>query len=133
MDKISSTLLSDTLNLVQLARETARLRGSQKQVERMSPVVDQLRTLVTREQETRPPAAPGILGQSDFQTLLAASQTRSTGSVTASSPTDRTQVVTAMSAGGMNELDIARQMGMPRDEVQMILNLGNSSATGAKR
>ncbi len=35
MEKIQNNLLSDTLNLVQLARETARIRGSQQQAENL--------------------------------------------------------------------------------------------------
>ena len=39
----------------------------------------------------------------------------------------RRQVVKAMEAGGMSDVDIARQMGMTRDEVRMILSLNQSN------
>ena len=50
MEKIQNNLLSDTYNLVQLARETARIKGSQQQADKLAPVVSQLKTLVTQQQ-----------------------------------------------------------------------------------
>ncbi len=70
MERIQNNLLSDTLNLVQLARETARIRGSQQQAEKLAPVVSQLKTLVTQQNETQSTQPTGILAQDDFQSLL---------------------------------------------------------------
>jgi hypothetical protein len=36
---------------------------------------------------------------------------------------ERNKVVAAMAEGGMSDLDIARQMGMTRDEIKLILNV----------
>jgi DNA-binding transcriptional regulator LsrR (DeoR family) len=33
-----------------------------------------------------------------------------------------------MAAGGMQDLDIARQLGVSRDEVRMVINLANSNS-----
>ncbi|GAP22496.1 DUF6115 domain-containing protein [Leptolinea tardivitalis] len=126
MDGIQNNLLSDTLNLVQLARETARIRGSQKQADKLTPVVSQLKTLVTQQRETAPAEATGILAQDDFQSLLSASKRTTAGST--GDARERNQVIVAMASGGMTDVDIARQMGMPRDEVRMVVNLANSTS-----
>jgi hypothetical protein len=137
LDRIQSNLLNDTLNLVQLARETARMQGSNSKAEKLNPVVNQLQTLVTNEQTRMPGEPTGIMAQTDFQTLLAVPQAKTSEST---SPTlnERNQVISSLALGGMNEVDIARQMGMTRDEVRMFLNLnpGNTngmSATSARR
>jgi transcriptional regulator with GAF, ATPase, and Fis domain len=134
MDKISPTLLNDTLKLVQLARETAKLKGSQQQAEKLEPVVEKLQTLVNKDKIAKPPAPTGILGQSDFQAMLnvtrskPAVQTASTQSASTQSTSsieDRNRMVGAMTSGGMNDVDIARQLGMTRDEVRMVVNMSN--------
>jgi len=132
MTKITPTLLNDTLSLVQLARETALAGGKADQAKRLSPVVDDLRTLVTQAREpqsARPAAAPtGILAQDDFRTLLAASSKQVSHPIAANTGSsgdavERNQIVSAMSSGGMSDLDIARQMGITREEVQLILSI----------
>jgi hypothetical protein len=126
MEKIQNNLLSDTLNLVQLARETARIRGSQQQAEKLTPVVSQLKTLVNQQRETSPAQATGIMAQDDFQSLLSVQMKSGTDSV--SDARERNQVIVSMASGGMNDVDIARQMGMPRDEIRMVVNLANSTS-----
>jgi hypothetical protein len=126
MESIQNNLLSDTLNLVQLARETARIRGSQQQAEKLSPVVSQLKTLVTQQNETVPTQPTGILAQDDFRSLM--SVEKKSGSNQVSDARERNQVILAMASGGMGDVDIARQMGMPRDEIRMVVNLANSSS-----
>ncbi|MHC1782803.1 MAG: hypothetical protein AB9891_08620 [Anaerolineaceae bacterium] len=129
MDRIQSNLLNDTLNLVQLARETARMQGSQSKAEKLSPLVNQLQTLVTNEQTRRPAEASGIMAQTDFKELLEVTQVKSNQS-TSATVNERNQIISSMALGGMNDIDIARQMGMTRDEIRMFLNLnsGNASA-----
>jgi hypothetical protein len=133
MDKISPTLLNDTLKLVQLARETARAQGSNQQAEKLEPVVEKLQNLVN-DKTSKPAASQGLMGQSDFQILLNASQNKSseqqTQAVSTSSVEDRNHMVSAMASGGMSDVDIARQFGMTREEVKMILNLAD---LGSKR
>ncbi len=126
MERIQNNLLNDTLNLVQLARETARIRGSQQQAEKLSPVVSQLKTLVTQQSSTASTEPTGILAQDDFQSLL--SIEKKTGSSQITDSRERNQVILAMASGGMADVDIARQMGMPRDEVRMVVNLANSNS-----
>jgi len=126
MERIQNNLLNDTYNLVQMARETAKLRGSQQQAEKLSPVVDQLKTLVARQKETSPGQPVGILAQDDFRSLMAVQKKNNVESVTNSQ--ERNQVITAMASGGMQDIDIARQMGMTRDEVRMVMNLAGSNS-----
>jgi transcriptional regulator with GAF, ATPase, and Fis domain len=124
MEKINANLLNDTLNLVQLARETARLKGSRSQAERLEPVVQKLQTIVANENSPKPTASNGVLGQGDFQTLLSAVQNKSPLPQN-NGIEDRNRMVNAMATGGMNDVDVARQLGMTRDEVRMVLNLAN--------
>jgi hypothetical protein len=126
MERIQNNLLSDTYNLVQLARETARIKGSQQQADRLSPVVSQLKTLVNQQQEVTQTKPTGILAQDDFQSLLNVEKKSNSSSL--SDARERNQVIVAMSSGGMADVDIARQMGMPRDEVRMVVNLANSGS-----
>lgn len=126
MERIQNNLLSDTYNLVQLARETARLKGSQQTADKLTPVVSQLKDLVSQQQAPVSTAPTGIMAQDDFQSLLNVEKKSSSSSI--SDARERNQVIVAMASGGMSEVDIARQMGMPRDEVRMVVNLANSTS-----
>jgi hypothetical protein len=159
MTRITSGLLSDTLNLVQLARETALQQGKQDQAKRLSPVVDNLRTMVNTTRQPQAPAKPtGMMAQDDFMTLLAASQNQSVRStapqtfsspapassttstppvspvnnIQASSALERNRVIVAMSGGSMSDMDIARQMGMTREEVRLVLNISQRTKTSSE-
>lgn len=126
MDKIERTspnLLSDTLNLVQIARESALQRGIKKQADQLEPVVEQLQSLVQKETSSAEPS--GIMAQDDFKTLLDVSNSTTDQATKTTSAGERNQMVSAMSAGGMSDLEIARQLGMTRDEVKLVINLSN--------
>jgi hypothetical protein len=129
MNSIPRVSLEDTLNLIQLARETALSKGQQQQAERMSSVADQMRTLVTNTRQasaSKKTDAAGVLGQSDFKKLMGASQAKETAqkdSVSSTTIIDRNRLVNAMSASGMSDLEIARQFGISRDEVRLVINL----------
>lgn len=132
MDKISPVLLRDTLNLIQLARETARLQGIDNQAEKLEPVVDKLKGLVENkpaEPTTLQSSSPGILGQSDFELLLSASRSESKTNTT-QEVNDRNRMVQAMVAGGMGEIEVARQLGISRGEVKTIISLQQGKAIG---
>ncbi len=152
MNNVSSVLLSDTLKLIQLARETARIQGQPEQAEKLKPVVDQLKTLaegsnrtnaMTNTTKTPPPSAPAsgsILAQDDFKTLLAAVQKHqnqppqsvSPAALRPTSSLERNQIVVSMASGGMNALEIARQMGMTIDEVNLVIRLHQKSTESRK-
>lgn len=124
MTRIGPALLKDTLDLVALARETARLRGDLNKVERLAPVEVTLRNMVTSSQANKPTAANiGVLAQDGFQTLLAASRSQPSNTEQTSATIERHQIVNAMSSSGMADVDIARHMGMTRDEVRLILRV----------
>ena len=132
MEKINPTLLNDTLRLVQLARETAKLKGSNTQAEKFGPVVDQLQTIVNKDNNHHVDSSDGILGQADFKTMFNATQNKLSGQTTVSSSSieDRNRIVGSMASGGMNDMEIAQKFGMTRDEVRMVINLSNA---GIKR
>lgn len=140
-------LLNDTYHLVQLARESALAQGKQTQASKLSPVVEDLKTLVSggqsgQQTSTTSSAAPsqktessaaitpaqpsGVMAQSDFQTLLnAAKSVPTNGRVSASNNiSERNQMVRSMAASNMMDVDIARRMGMTREEVKLILSVG---------
>ncbi len=129
MNRISPDLLYDTLNLVQLARETALARGNKAQAERLAPVAENLRDLVgTARQSQAPAAGSGQMAQPDFRTLLNAIQTTPAANTTpTTSGLERNQIISAMSEAGMAEIDIARQMGITREEVRLIASLGKTN------
>jgi hypothetical protein len=116
MNKIQPDLLSNTLNLIQLARETAAARGATAQAEKLAPVVANLTEIITS------PASTGQMGQSDFQTLMQASEKRQVGP-SPEAALQRNGIVNAMAEAGMNVTDIARQMGMSQEEVHLVLDL----------
>jgi hypothetical protein len=141
MTRINSGLLSDTLNLVQLARETALAKGKQAQAERLSPVVDELKTLATVKRDVLAAGPSSVMAQSDFRTLLAASgnsptqplqQAQSTQSPLSVGGSERNRMVLAMAAGNMREMDIARQLGMAQDEVRMVISASQKARVGVE-
>lgn len=132
-------LLNDTYQLVQLARESALAQGKQAQVNKLSPVVEDLKSLVNNKKETGsstsvnsvsnksiPASSGGMMVQNDFQTLLNAAKSvtspQNVGS--SSSITEKNQMVRSMAAGNMMDVDIARSMGMTREEVRLIISVG---------
>lgn len=131
MTKITSGLLNDTLNLIQLARETALRSGRQAQASRFAPVEQNLQKAVTTARENRV-AAPsqGVMGQKDFKTLLNLSQNGGSHQASSMQIGERNQMVRAMASGGMSDLDIARQLGMTRQEVRLVVSVQRQMAYG---
>jgi transcriptional regulator with GAF, ATPase, and Fis domain len=119
-------LLHDTLSLVQLARESALAQGKESQAGKLTPVVDDLKNIVQNSNQPKIQApVSGVMVQSDFQKLLDAAKTVP-GSQKIPSMTniaERNQMVRAMTASNMLDVDIARQLGMTREEVRMITSL----------
>ena len=119
-------LLQDTYDLVQLARETALAQGKASQASKLTPVVDDLKDLVKTSNQPKAVASPAeVFGQSDFQTLLNAAKAvpGSQRSMNITNVAERNQMVRAMTASNMLDVDIARQLGMTREEVRMITSL----------
>lgn len=147
MSIITDNLLNDTLTLLQLAKETAQIRGQTKQADLLTPVADDLQSLVTSANQTKSTthvssspkieANTELLGQEDFKTLLSVVQNKESSTSNQvsdifTSPTnDRNHIISAMVQGGMSILDISRQMGMTRDEVQMFISMTNPTQSSA--
>jgi|WetSurMetagenome_2_1015567.scaffolds.fasta_scaffold69678_2 hypothetical protein len=132
MEKINNSLLNDTLKLMQLAREAARQQGVKDQANRLDPVIDRLQTLASPNQETTNESPTGILAQSDFKMLMQVIGNDQEKRSSSPNLQERNKMVNSMSAGGMSELDIAKYLGVSRDEVRTILNL-SSIGFGEKR
>ncbi len=138
MSNISRVSLEDSLYVIQLARETALAQNRPAQAKRMAPVVDEMRSLVSMPQSTAIPPSTGVMGQSDFKTLLNVTQSRVNQTPTvdsASSIMDRNRLIGAMSEANMTDVDIARQFSITREEVQLVLNVqqNNKSYGGSLR
>ena len=127
-NNIPKVSLEDSLYVLQLARETALAKNHQAQANRMMPVVEEMRGLVTNSYQAQTTAAPstGVMGQSDFKALLDVAKTRTNQPATAdsaSSVIERNRLIGAMSEANMSDIDIARQFSVSREEVQLILNV----------
>jgi len=128
-NNIPKISLEDSLYVLQLARETALAQNRQAQAKRMSPVVEEMRGLIANSPQgaTATPPSTGVMGQSDFKTLLNISQARvvnQTQSVESTqSALERNRLIGAMAEANMSDVDIARQFSMTREEVQLVLNI----------
>ena len=125
MTSIPRVSLEDSLYVLQLARETALSQNRQTQAKRMTPLVEEMRGLVANPPQTMTPPSTGVMGQTDFKTLLnisqeKASQGQSTDSI--SSVLERNRLIGAMSEANMSDVDIARQFSMSREEIQLVLS-----------
>ena len=135
MTDIPKVSLEDTLYVVQLMRETALAQGRQAQASRLNPVMEKMQGLVANANQTQSGTAPasGIVGQADFKKLLETVQAKGQVSQTAgdsiSTVTERNRLITAMADANMSETDIARQLGMTRGEVQLIINVQQKNQT----
>ena len=76
-NNIPRVSLKDSLYVLQLARETALAQNRKAQAERMMPVVDEIRGLVTKTYQAQTPPSTGVMGQADFKALLGLAQSRS--------------------------------------------------------
>lgn len=141
MNNIPNISLEDTYNLIQLMRETALARGQTDQAEKLSPVMNEMRELVKTNHSTASSSAAspagatsapsGMMAQSDFQKLLEISKGKSTVesvSDPVSAVIERNRLVNAMSSANMSDLEIAKQLGMTREEVNLVLNTTPKSA-----
>ncbi len=123
---IPKVSLEDSLYVLQLAREAALAKNRQAQVNRMNPVVEEMRGLVANSYQT-PSATPsnGVMGQSDFKALLNVAQSRPSqpAAINATqSVMERNRMIGAMAQANMSDVEIARQFSMSREEVQLILS-----------
>lgn len=130
MTNIPRVSLEDSLCVIQLARETALAQNRQTQAKRMAPLVEEMRGLVANPPQaavgSATPPSTGVMGQSDFQTLLNVSQAKMHQSQTVESTAsvlERNRLIGAMSEANMSDVDIARQFSMTREEVQLALEV----------
>jgi hypothetical protein len=138
MSNIPKVSLEDSLYVIQLARETALAQNRQAQALRMAPVVEEMRSLVSSPtKSTSTPPSTGVMGQSDFKTLLNVTQSRVNQTLTTVDSTasimDRNRLIGAMSEANMSDVDIARQFSITREEVQLVLNVQQNNKSYGDR
>ena len=137
MSNIPKVSLEDSLYVLQLARETALAQNRQAQAKRMMPLVDEMQSLVSNPpQPSAIPPSTGVMGQSDFKTLLTVTQSRVNQTATVDSTAaimDRNRLIGAMSEANMSDVDIARQFSITRDEVQLVLNIQQNNKSYGDR
>jgi DNA-binding NarL/FixJ family response regulator len=127
---INTNLLSDTLNVVQIAQETALRKGNEVQANKMQPVVDKLRSILTQERSAAPIEPSSVMKESSFRTLMSLKEQKQDGNISSNLPVEeKHKIVSALASGGMSETDIAKQLGVARDEVRMIVNLSEMNST----
>jgi hypothetical protein len=134
MNETPRISLVDTLNVIQLARETALSQGNVEQADRFRPVVNEIRNLVTqtRKASLDSQTTAGLMGQDDFKCLLAVAQSQplSQSADFSQSVADRNQMILAMSAANMSDLEIARQMEITREEINLVLKVHGQGKDG---
>jgi hypothetical protein len=134
MNDIPQVSLFDTINVIQLARETALAKGNEAQAKRLVPVVNGLQQLVTQSQTvtSKPSPDSGIVGREDFSNILNAVQSTSSSnfSLPSQNVVERNQMIQSMAAADMTDLEIAKQMGMSREEVNLIVSVSERSNSG---
>jgi hypothetical protein len=113
------TMLNDTLYLFSMARETARLQGSTAQVDRLTPVVEGLREIVSSTKTSQSEVSNSSMNQDGIRELLTFLQ-GSNAEAGRHEPENRSVMISAMLAGGMPEIEVARQLGVSHEEVRII-------------
>lgn len=132
MSETPLDIISQTMRILQLAHEGALAKGQQDKAQQLSQALSEFENVIaTRQKKTAEPApvAAPIASQVDFQRLLNAAQPDSgrVSSPIGLSAQDRQHAVLAMAASSMSEVDIARQLGMTREEVRLIIGVNQRS------
>ncbi|MBI4926945.1 MAG: hypothetical protein HY835_04210 [Anaerolineae bacterium] len=129
MSSIPRVSLEDTLTLMQLMRETALARGQEARAARMAPAAEEMKSLVETARTAPAASAPaGILGQADFKKRLEVTHTRETQVIQGNAASgveaalERNRMIGAMASANMSDVDIARQFGISREEVRLVLS-----------
>ncbi len=129
MSNLPRISIDDTLSLIQLFRETALAKGREAQAQKLSPVMEEMQQLAAtakKDQSTVPPSK-GMLEQTDFKKMLEVTQGKPQNDPASSSSPEsaleRNRLIQAMAGADMSEVEIARQFGMSRDEVRLVLSI----------
>ncbi len=129
MNSLPRVSLDDTLTLLQLVRETALAQGRDAQAKQLAPAMEQMQEIVAASRKSQAPVSPSssVMGQADFRTMLEISKGQAqTGAPrevsSASSAMERNRLIQAMASADMSDVDIARQFGMTREEVRLVLS-----------
>lgn len=133
MNNTPRVSLEDTFHLVQLAREAALACGRQEQADALVPVIDQMRALIASERSASRPPSPAIdLAEYDRTTPVFEQLLELNSQVAGIEPSilsgDRNQLVLVLASAGVSNLDIARRLGLTREEVNLIFEAGSKTS-----
>lgn len=128
MTDISNVTLENTFYLVQLMHETALSKGLKTQVSCLDPIKEKMQNIMVNNvsSQSEPSSSSGIVTQGDFRRLLEISRAKDpAGKDTDSSDKiiERNELIKAMAAGKMPDVEIARLMEITREEVRLVLNI----------
>ena len=105
-------LMNETINLIALARETALNKGDTQRAEKFKPIEEGLREIISRVwKEDNQVKASLFSSYPAIQTLVDVANDPSRNGLGRSAAQERNQIVASMSAEGMDELEIARNLG----------------------
>lgn len=134
MNEITNVSLVDTLNVIQLARETALSKGSMEQARRFTPIVDEIQNLVAQSKKPNSEQGiyAGVLGQEDFRHMLYVAQNNPAEQTTVRSNNiaERNLMIQSMAGSDMTALEIARQMEMTLEEVNLVMSINERAKRG---
>jgi len=117
-------LLNDTINLFSLAREVALEQGEHEKAERLTTVINQLRQVSPNNSQVKS-SLPKDASNAPMQVRRDSSivEQSNPSSFGAPSINERNRMILVLSAGGMTDIEIAKQLGITQEEVRIILRL----------
>ncbi len=124
MSEISSDMLHNTLQMISLARQSAVNQGENQKAEMIAPVEERLRNIVEPSRiESEVPVSSPVERDAGFQHMLKIKEQNQTANHPGYDQ-DRNHIIQSMAAAGMSEVEIARQMGITSEEVEIVVQLG---------
>jgi DNA-directed RNA polymerase specialized sigma subunit len=117
-------LLNDTINLFSLAREVALEQGDREKAERLATVINQLRQVSPNNSQAKS-NLPKDASNAPMEVRRDSSMVEQSNPLPLGAPSinDRNRMILVLSAGGMTDIEIAKQLGITQEEVRIILRL----------
>lgn len=118
-------MLNDTLSFISLAREVALDRGDYERAQRLEKVIHQLQQVAVQTSH-KPSNPPQELPSRSENTSFPTSPLQRIYEPGIPTINDRNRMVLTMTAGGMSEVEIAKQLGITLEEVRIVLKLSQT-------
>ncbi len=121
---IQFPMLNDTINFISLAREVALDHGEKEKAERLTKVISHLQQIIASTSEVKQNSSnQSPIDPKNFSDTLTQIQQITHIPQGINSINERTRAILTMSAGGMTEIEIAKQLGISQEEVSLTLRL----------